>query len=99
MLTFDLKGNTRNRKLGPKYIGKKHFWLNNLNHKAVMRDLNFLEIKKDLPSIVDIPEEEAISLNNIINLDSQFLEKHNLMDYSLLLAVESKKGKSKFLNF
>ena len=90
MLTFDLKGNTRNRKLGPKDIGKSKFWVNQLNHKAVMRDLNFIEINKDLKSIINLKQTDIIQLNKIIHKDSLFLEQHNLMDYSLLLAIESK---------
>ena len=54
MLTFDIKGNTRNRKLGPKDIGRTKFWLKSLSHKATMRDLNFLEINKDLSGIINI---------------------------------------------
>ena len=58
LLVFDIKGNTRNRKLGPKDIGKKKFWKKKLHHKAVMRDLNFLEIDKDLKGeLVNIPYE------------------------------------------
>ena len=90
MLTFDLKGNTRNRKLGPKDIGKSKFWMKKLNHKAVLRDLNFIEINKDIKSMINISQTDVVRLNQIIQKDSLFLEEHNLMDYSLLLAIESK---------
>ena len=96
LLQFDLKGNTKNRKLGQKDIGKKKFWLKKLNHKAVLRDLNFVEIDKDLKGIIDIRSDKLIELNEILKQDSLFLEKHNLMDYSLLLAIESKTDKSKY---
>ena len=48
LIVFDLKGNTRNRKLKPSDIGTKKFWLKKLNHKACFRDLNFNEMRKDL---------------------------------------------------
>ena len=47
-LVFDLKGNTRNRKISPREFGFKRFWLKGLDHKAVFRDLNFNEINNDL---------------------------------------------------
>lgn len=58
-----------------------------------MRDLNFLEINKDIDYLVHITESDKMRLNEIIRKDSIFLEKHNLMDYSLLLAIESKSDK------
>ena len=58
-----------------------------------MRDLNFLEINKDIDYLVHITESDKMRLNEIIRKDSIFLEKHNLMDYSLLLAIESKPDK------
>ena len=94
MLTFDIKGNTKNRRIGPEVIGKKKFWLKKLNHKAVLRDLNFMEINKDVKDFIDISDFEKTILNKIIREDSIFLEKHNLMDYSLLLAIESKQNKN-----
>ena len=99
LLIFDLKGNTRNRKLGPKEIGtKKRFWMKKLHHKkAVFRDLNFVEMNKDLKGgIINLSDEEIESLNETIKKDSLFLEQHSLMDYSLLLAIESQRSKLQY---
>lgn len=43
-LTFDIKGSTINRKVN----FEEKFWMNQLNHKKVMKDTNYLEINKDL---------------------------------------------------
>ena len=66
MLTFDIKGNTKNRRIGPEEIGKKKFWLKKLNHKAVLRDLNFMEINKDVTDFINMKDSEKMNLNKII---------------------------------
>jgi hypothetical protein len=52
-----------------------------------MKDMNFLEISQEVNMIKLQPGEKQL-LEEIIELDSKFLESLGLMDYSLLLVVE-----------
>ena len=52
-----------------------------------MKDMNFLEISQEVNIIKLHPGEKQL-LEEIIELDSKFLESQGLMDYSLLLVVE-----------
>ena len=52
-----------------------------------MKDMNFLEISQEVNMIKLHPGEKQL-LEEIIELDSKFLESQGLMDYSLLLVVE-----------
>ena len=55
-----------------------------------MKDINFREITKDMKMpLVEMETEEAKRLNETIKADSEFLKKHNIMDYSLLLVIEN----------
>jgi len=82
-LTFDMKGSTINR-----YTQLKE--MDFINQKRVMKDLNFMEINKAMNfQLLKIPAETMSDLKRILNQDSQFLLSHHLMDYSLLLVVES----------
>jgi len=72
LIKFDLKGST--------YKRKADFNVNNLN-SDVMKDLNFNEIEKNIM----ISQDSINQLRNIVSLDSKFLSKSELMDYSLFL--------------
>ncbi len=72
LIKFDLKGST--------YKRKTDFNINNLN-SDVMKDLNFNEIEKNIM----ISQDSINQLRNIVSLDSKFLSKSELMDYSLFL--------------
>jgi hypothetical protein len=90
-MVFDLKGSTINRKvsLGP---DDRKFWRTSLNHKKDLKDLNYLEICKDMDSsLMNISKHQFDELENLISNDSQFLKRMKLMDYSLLLTIESVK--------
>lgn len=58
-----------------------------------MKDLNYLMINKEKDnSLLQLSRADYNHLKNIIDLDSQFLMKHNLMDYSLLVVIEQEKS-------
>jgi len=91
-MVFDLKGSTFNRssKVTP------NFWREELNEQFDMKDNNFNIINKDLPGqIVEMDIDVSNEIVCSIESDSQFLRDHGLMDYSLLLVVESCKLKRK----
>lgn len=54
-----------------------------------MKDQNFKEINKDLNlTLITLTWQQKEHLEEMIELDSEFLREHGLMDYSLLLVVE-----------
>ena len=56
----------------------------------MLKDLNFIEINRDLgQSLVNLTIQQIDDLNACIKEDCAFLSKHNLMDYSLLLVIET----------
>lgn len=51
--------------------------------------MNFVEINKDLNhSLISLSSQQLQKIRSMISSDSKFLEKHGLMDYSLLLVIE-----------
>lgn len=75
--TFDLKGSL---------IGRKVPFSNNIS-KKVLKDVNFLELNKS-QKLVRISFLKFYELQRVIKSDSEFLLKHGIMDYSLLLVIE-----------
>ena len=75
---FDLKGSFANRKVK---MSK--------NHKAssTLKDINLLEIKKQ-ENILKFTEEDKDRIMSMIYKDVPLLRQANIMDYSLLLAIE-----------
>ena len=85
-MTFDMKGSTYKRFSN---VGK--FWRNSLDQKKVQKDMNFLAITNDIGKrVMDLDCDQAMNLSYISDADSEFLAKHGLMDYSLLLVIETK---------
>ena len=67
------------------------FWRRKLHTDRVLKDLNFLEISKDLDfNLVDLNPIQLAQLKIIISRDSEFLRAHGLMDYSMLMVVETR---------
>lgn len=79
---FDLKGSLVNRKSKMK---KKH------KPSSTLKDLNLLKIKKK-ENIVRFSAEDRKQIMKIIKRDVSLLESCNIMDFSLLLAVEENYG-------
>ena len=74
---FDLKGSFIHREVKDK----------NLKPTATLKDLNLLNIRKE-KMIMRFRPEDQIEIMKNIERDSEILRSHNLMDYSLLLAIE-----------
>lgn len=52
--------------------------------------MNFIEINRDIGySLIDLNVMELDEINEIIESDSEFLSSEGLMDYSLLMVLES----------
>jgi 23S rRNA U2552 (ribose-2'-O)-methylase RlmE/FtsJ len=75
---FDLKGSFINREVNAK----------GLKPTATLKDLNLLEICKNTNLLLFRPEDQKVILDNL-ERDVALLRKKNIMDYSLLLAVEN----------
>ena len=77
---FDLKGSTVDRvvKGAPK-------------NSTTLKDTNFLMARKAVPDLTTLLREDKSKVVKAINSDVQFLQSHGLMDYSLLLGIESYK--------
>jgi len=74
---FDLKGSFIHREVKEK----------NLKPTATLKDINLLEIcKKTI--LLNFRDHDIKEINEIIERDAELLRSHNLMDYSLLFAVE-----------
>ena len=85
-MTFDMKGSTYKRFSN---VGK--FWRQSLDQKKVLKDMNYMAITQDIGKrVMDLNCDQSTKLVKIAEADSDFLCKHGLMDYSLLLVIETK---------
>ena len=63
-----------------------------MGHKKVMKDNNFLQINHDLHhSLITMEEEMKANYKKMVAADSMFLAVHKIIDYSLLLVIETSK--------
>ena len=89
-MSFDLKGSLKGRYTN---FGIKdcNWWQRNIHgHKKIMKDKNFIQIDNDyLGTLLNFDENQKIKLRQIIIDDSNFLKMHNLIDYSLMLVIET----------
>ena len=59
-----------------------------------MKDNNFLQINHDLHhSLITMEEEMKANYKKMVAADSMFLAVHKIIDYSLLLVIETSKEK------
>jgi 1-phosphatidylinositol-4-phosphate 5-kinase len=85
-MSFDLKGSTFNRK---QKVPNK-FWDKKLDSSKVLKDQNFIAMVNELESrMLSLDCDQCMELMYILNADSKFLASRNLMDYSLLMVIES----------
>lgn len=87
---FDLKGSTKGRT--SKFPRNESLWWQKKQwgNKKVMKDNNFLQIDHDFQhSLITMEEEIKNKYKKMIAADSMFLRVHNLIDYSLLLVIET----------
>jgi hypothetical protein len=82
---FDLKGSFINREVRGK----------NLKNTATLKDINLLNICKD-KWMLRFTQADILEINHILEKDSMLLRAHNVMDYSLLFAVELNPAYSQF---
>ena len=75
LFIFDLKGSINNRK----EIIKKG---------KVLKCVNFVDVNNSNHKLVKLDAQDIEKISNIVQQDSDFLERMGLIDYSLLLDVE-----------
>ena len=69
----------------------------------MLLDINYLEIEKYFTnqfdrSLVNIPLDDIIHINKMLENDAKFLARMQLMDYSLLLVIEEAEKNSQKMN-
>ena len=87
-MKFDMKG-SKYRRYVPIPRTENNFWRTTFNQSRVMKDLNYEEINQNMDlSFIRLTRKQFYELDIIQMKDSAFLERHGLMDYSLLLVIE-----------
>jgi 1-phosphatidylinositol-4-phosphate 5-kinase len=76
---FDLKGSMVNR--------ETKFGLNKAS--TTLKDINLLKKQKGVDKFLLFSNRDQVEIMKIIERDTKLLNKHNIMDYSLLFAVEN----------
>lgn len=87
MFAFDLKGSMIARDVALKNPRKQ---VEERRFPQLMKDVNFLEINNMYwdKKLLRISNDQRHVLIETIKKDSKFLQKHNIMDYSLLIVGE-----------
>lgn len=75
---FDLKGSSVSREVGVTPQTKK---------TATLKDTDYTKVQRDEDLFNFLPDD-AQKLRKLISADVDFLKRHGIMDYSLLLAAE-----------
>lgn len=88
MFCFDLKGSSVKRETNLKNANEQ---IKVRKFPQLMKDINLLDINSMYwqHKLLSIENENKNKLNEIIKKDSEFLQKHKIMDYSLLLVAEN----------
>lgn len=76
---YDLKGSSFSRKVKGLRI----------KASTTLKDLNFLENQRQI-SEINLSSLDMANINRVIKRDSDFLSSMNIMDYSILLGIESR---------
>lgn len=72
----------------------KMFWREKLHCKEVLKDMNFVEIERDIgDSLLQLDIPNCDMLLKVAQSDSKFLASIGIMDYSLLLGIETETSK------
>ena len=90
-ILYDLKGSTLGRIVNKP---KRTLSIDNKAKKfsGPLKDLDFIKSK----TRIALNEAEYNTANFAISDDANFLRRHNLMDYSLLVSIEFNEGKAKY---
>ena len=75
---FDLKGSLVDRKVKGK-----------ITSSTTLKDVNFLIAAAKNPDFINLDESDRIKLLRTLKRDADFLSSQGLMDYSLLLGIET----------
>lgn len=75
---YDLKGSTFSR------IVKGR-----IKPSTTLKDINFVDNQREITE-VNLSDKDLWKINTVIKKDSDFLSSLNIMDYSLLLGIESR---------
>ena len=84
---FDLKGSTVDRVVKGK-----------TENSTTLKDLNFLLIKSKIKELTKLTESTSRRLAQVMRSDIDFLKSFNLMDYSMLIAIEKSNASKKDLH-
>lgn len=55
---------------------------------SILKDINFIRLTDKSPSFVNFLQGDVNKINSLIKRDVLFLKSHNIMDFSLLFAIE-----------
>lgn len=98
-MSFDIKGSTSGRRTFFPQDEQKFWRANHFNQNKIMKDLNYMEINRDMNNqLLKLDNKQFEILNWLIRKDSEFLRDHNLMDYSLFLVIEEIQVQKQNLN-
>ena len=78
---FDLKGSLVDRKVKGE-----------IKPSTTLKDMNFLQASEGNPGFVNLGCYLRKHLLSVVKKDVDFLSRHGIMDYSLLLAIEKFKN-------
>ena len=84
-LFFDLKGSTQHRRTTPSSYSN----FNSMPRDTIYKDVDFYSVGQ----IINLPSETASEIIRSLELDSKLFENYEVMDYSLLLIIETDKQK------
>jgi len=84
---YDLKGSWMKREVS---LSERS------SRTKTLKDVNFLKLKRKEP--LTLAENDRYFIIRTLQCDSEFLRSQNIMDYSLLLAIEKVKMKSDLVN-
>lgn len=74
---FDLKGSTIDRTVSGK-----------IKETTTLKDINFMLVKKQIKTLTALKEKTVSRLIKTMRSDVEFLRSLNIMDYSMLIAIE-----------
>jgi len=78
---FDLKGSQ---------VDRFEKMTKDIKPSTTLKDVNLLRLKELDPAMLDFKPKDRLRILRSIRNDCEFLCENNLMDYSLLLAIEEK---------
>ena len=87
---FDIKGSTINRKILPANAPSlRKMALDRLCREKVIKDQDLLYILNfKTPDLINLSIQDRRKMMQVIRADTELLRSFNIMDYSLLIAVE-----------